>query len=104
MAKVSFACEFSWHLVLKELLTPLIPSGKRVYKKSRSVESKSTPLSASKVGGHGETFKIVKENTILLLLFCQVQFLTEKKKKALLNPFFFYAGFKKKKKTEYVLV
>lgn len=53
----------SRRLVLKELLTALIPRSKRVYKKSRSVESKSAPLSASKVGGHGETFQIVKENT-----------------------------------------
>lgn len=53
----------SRRLVLKELLTALIPSSKRVYKKSRSMESKSAPLSASKVGGHGETFQIVKENT-----------------------------------------
>lgn len=62
--------------MLKELLTALIPGSKRVYKKSKSVESKSTSLSASKVGGHGETFQIVKEN--ITFFFSKLNFARKK--------------------------
>lgn len=61
----------SWHLVLKELLTALIPGRNRLYRKPRSVEVKSGPLSTGRVGRQGKTFQILKKNTFFFFLFAK---------------------------------